>query len=53
METIKPGQFVELTYDLFVGPENELMERATPEARCDLYSVLNRCFPRSKRKSRI
>ena len=32
METIKPGQFVELTYDLFVGPENELMERATPEA---------------------
>ena len=32
METIKPGQFVELTCDLFVGPENELMERATPEA---------------------
>ena len=22
METIKPGQFVELTYDLFVGSEN-------------------------------
>ena len=29
METIKPGQFVELTYDLFVGPENELMERGS------------------------
>ena len=32
METIKPGQFVELTYDLFVGSENELMESATAEA---------------------
>ena len=31
MEIIKPGQFVEATYDLFVGAENELMERATKE----------------------
>ena len=32
METIKPGQYVEVTYDLFVGKENELMESATAEA---------------------
>ncbi len=32
MDTIQPGQFVELTYDLFVGEENELMEQATPQA---------------------
>ena len=31
MEIIKPGQFVEATYDLFVGAENELMERAPKE----------------------
>ncbi len=31
MENIKPGQYVEVTYDLFVGKENELMERATEE----------------------
>ena len=40
MEIIKPGQFVEATYDLFVGAENELMERATKE----LPSVLIRCY---------
>ena len=44
METIKPGQFVELTYDLFVGPENELMERATPEAPLRFCYSLQRCL---------
>ena len=33
MEIIKPGQYVEATYDLYVGENNEqeLMEKATKE----------------------
>ncbi len=32
METIKPGQFVELTYKLYVGPEDELMEETSEDS---------------------
>lgn len=44
MEIVKPGQFVEATYDLFVGAENELMERQLKSFLFVLFSVLIRCY---------
>ena len=42
MEIIKPGQYVEATYDLYVGENNEqeLMEKATDVATISITGLL-------------